>query len=71
MSDVKVVIRPDGPIQIVGEVSLQRLDGTVIEVPADAKGVFLCRCGLSLNKPFCDGTHKRAGWKERVDQETT
>ena len=26
-------------------------------------GLFLCRCGSSANKPFCDGAHKRVGFK--------
>jgi CDGSH-type Zn-finger protein len=30
---------------------------------ADASAIFLCRCGGSSNKPFCDGTHKRNGFQ--------
>ena len=30
----------------------------------DTRKYVLCRCGKSGNKPYCDGTHRDAGWKE-------
>ncbi|MCH9679615.1 MAG: CDGSH iron-sulfur domain-containing protein, partial [Actinomycetia bacterium] len=29
-----------------------------------ASTVYLCRCGFSQDKPFCDGSHRRNGWTE-------
>ena len=34
---------------------------TPIEVP-EGKAVFLCRCGASAKKPFCDATHSKIGF---------
>jgi CDGSH-type Zn-finger protein len=43
-----------GPIWVKGGVAIQSSDGYVYE---KRNRVTLCRCGKSLNKPFCDGTH--------------
>ncbi|MDQ0339725.1 CDGSH-type Zn-finger protein [Caldalkalibacillus uzonensis] len=55
MSEVKVTINDNGPIAIKGEIELYDGEGQRIETK---KATFLCRCGLSGNKPFCDGSHK-------------
>lgn len=52
---------PDGPLLVRGAVELQAADGTPI--PSRRRTVALCRCGLSALKPFCDGTHKPAGFR--------
>lgn len=52
---------PDGPIIVRGEFELRTADGEII--PRKRRAVALCRCGLSSIKPFCDGTHKPAGFR--------
>jgi CDGSH-type Zn-finger protein len=61
MSEDNVTITPllDGPNQVSGGVVVTDEAGNVIK---EADTVFLCRCGFSANKPFCDGAHKREGW---------
>ncbi|MCB1476082.1 MAG: CDGSH iron-sulfur domain-containing protein [Rhodobiaceae bacterium] len=50
----------DGPLQIKG--NLEICSGTGRNVDR-VTGAFFCRCGGSNNKPFCDGTHKKIGFK--------
>ena len=61
MSDVKVSIRPNGPYLIEGPISLTDTAGNTIDT-GDKKIIALCRCGESVNKPFCDGTHGKVGF---------
>jgi len=59
MPDVTVLIIDNGPLKIMGGVAVVD-DASGVTVPgADGAAVFLCRCGHSANKPFCDGSHKR------------
>ncbi len=50
----------DGPLIVSGNMTMFAGSGR-----AAWKGtqVALCRCGASENKPFCDGQHKKAGFK--------
>lgn len=57
MTDLSLL--KDGPIQVKGDFSIKDSEGNDV----DCKNVvFLCRCGASSNKPFCDGAHKGAGF---------
>ncbi len=51
----------DGPLLVRGDFVLITPDGVSIE--AGRRTVALCRCGKSALKPFCDGTHKVAGFR--------
>lgn len=51
---------PNGPLKVDGEFQVLKADGTPAETKATA---YLCRCGHSKNKPFCDGAHKAAEFK--------
>ncbi len=63
MSDERPTITPypDGPLIIRGDVEMQTVEGEPIG--RTRRTVALCRCGLSSIKPFCDGTHKAAGFR--------
>lgn len=64
MSNVVITLRPDGPLCIVGAIEIRDIAGNLIELDQSEGRYFLCRCGRSKRKPFCDGTHKRTGWRE-------
>lgn len=51
--------KPDGPLHVRGALTLTKSSGESITTEAQ---FWLCRCGGSANKPFCDGTHKRNGF---------
>lgn len=52
-----IMVRPDGPLICKGDSDITLLNADA-EVILKDKEFALCRCGLSNNKPFCDGTHK-------------
>jgi CDGSH-type Zn-finger protein len=50
-----------GPLWVTGCVPIERADGRPVEI---RNRVMLCSCGLSKNKPLCDGAHREVGAKE-------
>jgi len=42
---------------------LKFVDASGKETVMDKPMIALCRCGQSSNKPFCDGTHVKIGFK--------
>lgn len=68
MSKAKVAVLDNGPLVITGEFEIVDAEGNTY--PEKPK-VSLCRCGLSDNKPFCNGAHKgKFESQPRVPQDT-
>jgi CDGSH-type Zn-finger protein len=69
MAKIKITVRPNGPYLVEdpeGLIELVDKSGApypLPERPAGKTGIALCRCGGSVNKPFCDGTHSRIGFQ--------
>lgn len=56
-----VELSPNGPLLVHGPLRLRGADGAV--TPLDQATTAFCRCGHSQSKPFCDGSHRRAGFQ--------
>jgi CDGSH-type Zn-finger protein/uncharacterized Fe-S cluster protein YjdI len=59
--DGMVEVQPlkDGPLKIAGNLEIVSGTGKTLNRVTQT---FLCRCGQSKNKPYCDGSHKAAGF---------
>lgn len=57
-------ILASGGLWVRGGISLEREDGRKYEIRNRS---ILCRCGKSSNKPYCDGTHAIAGWRDAIE----
>ena len=57
---VKLQVIENGPLNLTGKVEINYPSG---QNELKEGQIFLCRCGGSSNKPFCDGTHNKIGFK--------
>ena len=56
---VDISPQPNGPVRVTGPLVMLNAAG---EVTDRTMQVFLCRCGRSAKQPYCDGSHRRAGF---------
>ncbi len=65
MPAVKITVRKNGPYRVeAAEGAIELVDADGNKYDLTGKTAFsLCRCGGSVTKPFCDGTHSRIGFQ--------
>ncbi len=62
---LKITVLKNGPLQVEAGATIHDASGKAFNTP-EGKPVFLCRCGQSGSKPFCDGTHRKVGFESEV-----
>lgn len=70
MADIRITVRKNGPFRVeapAGSIEMVDADGNAYDLSGKLKegklAFSLCRCGGSITKPFCDGTHSRIGFQ--------
>ena len=61
----KILPLSNGPYYLINDMEpkvVENLQNSKGESLSTIRGVSLCRCGASKNKPFCDGTHGTIGF---------
>jgi len=57
MASTRITVKDNGSLKIEGDFEIVDKTGAVYDL-GGREIVSVCRCGLSQNKPFCDGSHK-------------
>lgn len=65
MAATKITIKTNGSIRVEGDFEIVDPEGRPFGL-AGRTAISLCRCGHSATKPFCDGSHKTAGFTDAV-----
>lgn len=59
--DNQIRVLANGPLLCTGSIEVYAAGGELLEKGDD---IALCRCGESRRKPFCDGSHRDAGFED-------
>jgi len=65
MAATKITVANNGPLVMEGDFEILDQEGKPFGLAGRTK-LGLCRCGHSENKPFCDGSHKKASFQSVV-----
>lgn len=69
MSEVTIKVTKNGSYEVSGPITLLDSEGNPYTLEGDQQ--WLCRCGHSETKPFCDASHRRVGFESVVLAEET
>jgi uncharacterized Fe-S cluster protein YjdI len=64
----KILPLRNGPFYLLNDMEpkvVENLQNSEGEPLSNVRGIALCRCGASRNKPFCDGTHRIIGFSSK------
>ncbi len=59
---IRIRCRENGSLVVEGPVEVVDYLGNPYPLPTNKPTIALCRCGASLTKPFCDGSHRQSGF---------
>lgn len=65
MPETTIFCEQDGPYCISGTFVMKDAQGNEVDLDGQDT-IYLCRCGYSSNKPFCDGSHNESGFRSEV-----
>lgn len=57
MEKTRLTVKSNGSLKIEGDFEIVDINGNQYHL-GGRDIISVCRCGLSKNKPFCDGSHK-------------
>ena len=66
MDSTEITVFVNGPLKLKGKFVIKDAEGRAFDL-SGRDAVALCRCGHSGNKPFCDGSHREAGFESQVE----
>ncbi len=65
MAGAKITVKANGSLRVEGDIVLCDASGNEFGL-GGRQAISLCRCGLSQDKPFCDGSHRAGGFQSEV-----